>query len=242
MTRALFAVAVGLGCGCAAHPSPALPTQAEWRAARAWLGELRASQPVLPFGAIVRVELRDPRSGRALSARGAVAVDPHRAMRMVLLGPAGSTALDVWATADLWRFEAPAAQMLRRGGQDDDPTLPIGFFRWWFLAPLDGRLLTAVAGTGSERFILRRGADIIDLTDTQDGTGHVVTASRRAQGWVDRIDFRGAALGAEPGDRATYDHEASGVHVEVLVESLSGTPEPAAFADPDGPGGERVGR
>lgn len=242
MMRARHVVAYVLCCSCAVAASPPPPTQSEWQAAREWLHDLRACEPIGPFGAVVRVLLRHPRSGRVLSARGAVAVDPHRAVRMVLVGPAGGTALDVWVTPDRWRFEAPFAKVLRRGGPDDNPALPIGFFRWWFLAPVDGRLLTAVAGTDSERFILRRGGDTIDLTDAHSGKAHIVTASRRSRGSVDRVNVRGAFPGATPGDRVTYDHEASGVHVEVLVESRSDTPTPAAFADPDGPEGARVGQ
>jgi len=232
-----------LACGgCGAASSPPLPTQVEWQAARAWLEGLRRAEPSKPFGEVVSVSLRDPHTGRTFSARGAVAVDPHRALRMVLVGPAGATAIDVWATAESWRFEIPAAGVRRRGGREDDPSLPVGFFRWWFLGPVDGRLLTSVAVDGGERLVLRRGGDTVDLTDLRAGPRHDVEATRRSEGALDRIVFAGTSFAGAPGDHATYDHEGSGVHVEVSVESMSDAPDPAAFTDPDepdarGPGG-----
>jgi hypothetical protein len=232
---------VALASGCAANVSPPLPTQAEWSAARVWLDELRATEPTKPFAAVVQVALREPHTGRAFSARGAVAVDPHHAVRMILVGPAGATALDVWATPDRWRFEVPAANILRRGGREDDPSLPIGFFRWWFLAPLEGRLLTSVAGGSRERFVLRDRDATVDLTDSRGAAGealHLVSASRRAGDAVDRIAFRGASFAAAAGDSATYDQEGSGVHVEVRIESPADAPDPAAFVDPDSPQGK----
>ncbi len=237
---AAFAVlAASTACSMTPGVRP-MPTQHEWDVARAWLSDLRAGEPAQPFGAVVQVTLREPHSGRTFSARGAVAIDPHRAFRMILVGPGGATALDVWGTRDAWRFEVPAAHVLRHGGREDDPSLPIGFFRWWFLAPLSGRLLTSVADASPDRqrFILRDGVATVDLTDVRGPRGHAVTAARLVEGReaaVDRVDFQGAsfAVALASGDRATYDEDPSGVHVEVLVESPTGAPDPAAFADPD---------
>jgi hypothetical protein len=221
-------------CSGARAVSPPPPTETEWTAARAWLADLRATEPLKPYGAVVRVSLREPHTGRTFSARGAVAVDPHRAMRMILLGPAGATALDVWVTPDRWRFEVPAANLLRRGGSGDDASLPIGFFRWWFLAPMNGRLLTSDAAGRAERLVLRDGAATVDLTDVRDPFGHAILASRRSHGALDSLAFRGESLAAQPGDHAAYDQASSGVHVDVTVESLSDAPDPAAFVDPEG--------
>ena len=219
--------------------SPPLPTQAEWDTARAALADLRATESTQPFGAVVRVSLREPHTGRTYSARGAVAVDPQRALRMILIGPGGGTALDIWTTPEHWRFEVPAANVLRRGGRADDASLPIGFFRWWFLAPARGRLLTSLAVPGGERFVLRDGASTIDVTDVPStrGHGHTLTASRRGgeNDSVDLLRFVGAGLVPVSGDHATYDDPSSGVHVEVDVEGPSDAPDPLAFADPDAP-------
>ena len=226
--------------GCAAPVSPRLPTEPEWVAARSWLHDLRATQPDKPFGAVVSVSLREPHTGKTFDARGAVAVDPHHAMRMILIGPAGATALDVWATLDEFRLEIPAANVLRRGGRAADPALPIAFFRWWFLDPVGGRLLASFArpaGERSVRLVLRAGEATVDLVDTKRDSAsserHELVASRLDREVTDRIDFVGASLGVTPGDHATYDSASSGVHVEVAVESRSDAPDPVAFADPD---------
>ena len=143
-TTALAALASAVACA-SREPLTPLPTQPAWDAARRWLEALRASEPASPYGAVVRVSLREPRTGHTFAARGAVAVDPHHALRMILLGPGGATALDAWVTPERWRFAVPPAGVLRRGGREDDPSLPIGFFRWWFLSPVGGRLLTSEA-------------------------------------------------------------------------------------------------
>jgi hypothetical protein len=240
MMRLALGVLFVASIGCHAPAAEALPSQAEWLAARSTLESLRAGEPTTPFGAMVHVVLHDARSGRAFAARGAVVVDPHRALRMVLIGPAGATALDVWATADRWRFEVPAAHVLRRGGREDDPTVPVGFFRWWFLGAVDGRLLTSVTQSEGTRLVLRSEQSTIDLTARRSRTGLTLAATRRAAGAVDHIELRGLALAPSAGDRVTYDREESGVHVEVSVESRLEAPDPAAFLDPDGPLGERV--
>jgi hypothetical protein len=152
---------------------------------------------------------------------------------MILVGPGGATALDVWATAEEWRMEIPAASILRRGGASDDAMLPIGFFRWWFLAPAEGRLLTSVEVPGGERFVVRSGAATVDMTDVARGARRWITATRRASGLVERVELDGASFAMATGDHATYDAEASGVHVEVTVEAPADAPDPAAFVDPD---------
>ena len=224
----------GSGRGCRL----ALPTEAEWLAARQRLAELRATEPTKPFGAVVRVALREPHTGKTFAARGAIAVDPHRALRMVLVGPGGATALDVWATADHWRFEVPAAGLLRRGGREDDPGPP-------------DRVLPLVVPRASRRSTPRelrracerRGRQVrpaararrpsIWSTKPRPG-GHDVVAARR--------DPRGTRIGhrlsrarasrsaRRPRQRTT--RKATGVHVEVIVESASDAPDPACVHRP----------
>ncbi len=152
---------------------------------------------------------------------------------MILVGPGGATAIDVWATKAAWRFAVPPLAIHRRGGSEDDPTLPVGFLRWWFLAPVDGTLLTSVASEQGLRLILRSDDSIIDLVEREGESGRTMVASRRAPGLSDRVEFHGASFTPSPGDRATYDEEPSGVHVEVVVEDAADTPDPEAFVDPD---------
>jgi len=87
--------------------------------------------------------MREPRSGRVIRGRGGLAVVPGRALRMILVGVAGVTMLDAWVTPARWRVAVPMLGVLRRGGADDPADLPIGFLRWWFFTPLEGRLFAA---------------------------------------------------------------------------------------------------
>jgi hypothetical protein len=216
-----------------------MPSQSEWDDAHRHLAELASTEPAKPYGALVHVTMREPRSGKVFSARGALAVDPQRALRMILVGPGGSTAIDVWVTRDAWRFEVPPVKLLRRGGEDEDAALPIGFFRWWFLGRTHGRLLTSEHGADGERLVLSSGGAIVDLIDfpPAEGHPHTVTATRLASGLSDRLEFQGISFAPTAGDHATYDDDLSGVHVEVEVERPNGAPDPAAFADPDAPAG-----
>jgi hypothetical protein len=211
------------------------PSQAEWTLARGRLAELRASQPSHPYVEVVHVYVRDPRTGRTFQGRGAVAVDPHRAMRMVLVGPGGATALDAWTTRDRWRFALPALDRVQRGSVSDD-ALPVGFFRWWFLAPFDGRLLTARARPGSTLFVLRQGsATITMLFETAGDSARAGLAQRREGGGLDRLAWLGRGLVPAGGDRALYEQPRTGLRVEVDIESISGDPpDPEDFQDPDG--------
>ena len=228
------------------RPPAAWPSQPEWTEARARLAALRVTAPGVPYTEVVNVTMRDPRSGRTLQARGAVAVAPHRALRMILLGPGGSTALDVWATPDRWRLAVPPLGLLRRGAAEADPALPIGFFRWWFLAPLDGRLLDGRATSTSAFYVLRADRTTVTVWSEggTDGEGEArlrLRAVRREGGQrIDRLAWSGRSLRPAAEDRATYEQLRSGLLVEVGVESVSdGPPEDAAFEDPDGAQGRQ---
>jgi hypothetical protein len=166
-------------------------------------------------------------------------------MRMILVGPGGATAMDAWVTPDAYRFEVPAIGLLRRGGARADPGLPVEFFRWWFLAPFDGRLLASFGGRALAEqgivlcegrvFLLSRGGSTITLCDTSSTEAGPLemAASRRGSGALDRLAFHG---GADPreGDCAVYEEARSGVRVEIEVESPDADPpDPLAFRDPD---------
>lgn len=230
------------GCAPARTPTPII-LQTEWTRAREDLAVLRKDTAEAPYVELVRVAVREPHTGRVLEGRGAVAVDPHRAMRMILLGPGGRTALDVWVTHDQWRFSIPALGLTRRG-DPRHPTydLPIGFFRWWFLEPLDGRLLTITTTHAGERaFVLREGAATVLLREaapiaTAVGRRHFVALRREADD-VDRLEWVARSLRPGPGDRALYMQKTTGLEVQVLVEAVSpDPPDAAAFLDPDDKG------
>jgi hypothetical protein len=238
----LFIASASCAAGALAPPDP---TAAEWQAARVRLEALRDSQPDQPYGIVVRVTLREPRSGRSFVARGALAVDPRRAMRMILLGPGGTTALDAWVTPDAYRFEVPPIGLLDRGGEHANPSLPVDFFRWWFLAPVDGRLLASYAGPSlslsrvaecrGRWFILRRGASTVTLCDgPEEGRAFEIFGTERTGAKDERLSFRGEGLVPHAGDTARYEDVRSGVRAEVDVESRDADmPDPVAFLDPD---------
>ncbi len=237
-------LALASACAQVSSPPPD-PTTAQWQAAQVRLEALRAGQPAAPYGVVVRVTLREPRSGRSFVARGAVAVDPHRALRMILLGPGGTTALDAWVTPEAYRFEVPSIGLLEKGGERADPALPVAFLRWWFLAPVDGRLLAGFSGPDvslphlaacpGQWFILRRGASTVTLCDGPKPGGTVEMFATERNGEEDeRLSFRGRGLSPHAGDTARYEGGRSGVRAYVEVESLDGDPpDPRAFLDPD---------
>jgi hypothetical protein len=239
MGRVTFPLVLALGA-CTARPAvPPDVSQPEWTQCRARLAEVRAREPARPYAERVRLSIRDPQTGHAYEARGAVAVSPARAVRMLLVGPGGSTALDVWVTRDQYRFAVPPIHLEKRGGAslDDAKGLPIGMLRWWFLSPLEGRLLFArsspasdLAGSPESMFILRDGAATVAVrTD-----GKRFTAFRREGERVEEMEWRGSGLSPEAGAQARYVDGTLGLRVDVVVEDVSSDePDPEAFADPD---------
>jgi hypothetical protein len=244
---------LALGCGEAAptrgpyeliakHPPVEVATrvpavsQREWTEARDRLTRLRRGRPDRPFVERVRLAISDPRTGRQYQARGAVAVSPGRAARMMLIGPGGATALDVWVTKERFRFAVPAINLEKRGGSDpaDAKGLPIGMLRWWFLSPLAGRLLLARSSPEESAWILRDGGATVTLrTD-----GHRFIALRRADDALEAIEWVSRGLVPQTGEHGRYVDGRYGLRVDVLVEEvLPDEPDPEAFADPDAEGG-----
>jgi hypothetical protein len=246
MTRLAAAIVAALalaGCGHASADAPAPePSQVVWTTARARLTALRASESSRPYAVVLRVAFREPGSGKVVQARGALAVRPHDAMRMILVGPGGATALDLWVTKERWRFVVPALDYKRSGGAggEDSRGLPVSFFRWWFLAPLDGRLLSAAGDERHPTFLLRTQESTIlvrDLSGADDGA-HLVALRREAiregRALVEALEWVGEDLSPHPGDRGRYVQSPTGLEVEVLVEALADSePDPTAFDDPD---------
>ncbi|MEO8800840.1 MAG: hypothetical protein ABI551_23315 [Polyangiaceae bacterium] len=240
--------------GCTAPPSRVpTATQASFSEGRSILAELRRHSPHGAFVENVRVTMREPRTGRTIQARGAVAVEPRRAMRLVLLGPGGATALDVWVTRDAWRFAVPALDLVRHSkdndndGDDDRAAgFPIGFFRWWFLEPLDGKLLTAFDlplspeersyATALHYLVIRKDESTIGLKIADTPRGRVYFATRRTPGkrMVDHLRWASHAFSPGPGSGASYIQSVTGIRVDIEIESISpDEPDPAAFLDPD---------
>ena len=241
MTRGsalVFAAALASGCANKARPDGGL-TQADWSKARERLAWMRSTEIARPYALELRVYMHEPWTGRSFESRGALAVFPHRAARMVLIGPGGATALDMWLTRERFRFVVPAADFKRAGGVDDPAArgLPVGFFRWWFLAPLEGRLLTARIEPQGPTFVLREGGGTITLRERRVRGREHLLAERREAGALEGLEWIGRSFSPHAGDRAKYVQDTTGLEVEVLVEAVSPEePDPAAFLDPDDPG------
>jgi len=244
--RALVGVAlVACLAGCApASPFARLPrvTQREWDRGRATLLAARAELPKEPYTLVVAVDMIEPRTGRTFTARGGLAVLPGKAVRLQLLGPGGGTALDAWLTRERFRFDVPAVNLHKRGnvGGAEAEGLPIGFFKFWFLSQLEGRLLFAKPSREGTYLVLRDGAATIEMFRAARG-GHV-EAERVAFGAPLIEELSVEASGAIPraGDKATYraittngGARVLGLAAQVRVESVGDeAPDPAAFEEP----------
>lgn len=227
------------GCGAHAQPAPwpgaRLPAEggsALWRVERARHATLR--QGYLwdqPTTANVGLEIEQPLIGKAMRARGAVAVAQPHALRMILLGPGGTTALDMWVCGDEFRFAVPALDLVKRGDASTPAEelrgLPIAFLRWWLLRPLSGQLLSFARYDDHTRYIVRDGEDVVRVDDT----GDAVRATRGTAGHVESVSASTKRCGT-----VSYRQHATGLNVIVSCEGISDTPPPArAFADPDDP-------
>jgi hypothetical protein len=231
------AVVLGACAACAVPPAPHVePTLEQWLATRDDLAKMRSTLASKPFVAQISVAMHDPRSGRTFDGRGAVAVDRARGVRMILLGPAGATAVDAWVTRDRYRFAVPAIDVVRRGRGDEPEArvLPVGFFRWWFLAPLEGQLLTFVGYPDAGTWVLRDGDATSELSIVRGDAVYVMQAVRHAHGRDETLAWRARSFAPRAGDSGTYRDSASGFAVDVRVDAISDDPpSPEAFADPD---------
>ncbi len=253
-----LAVLFGAICGCTpARTVPALPhlEASELSVDRVAHVAVRA-----PTGAVkqtLSILVRDEISGKGFEGRGVVAVRPRSALRMILLGPGGTTAMDVWIRGkpggwEEFRVSIPALGRVVRG----DPSTPRAQLRgmpvellWrWIVDPFGGALVHA-----------RRGLVRADGTVTQgDGLvawvlrGHTMEVRTRfgpvdapeAQGWwVERGRVTGTVSGTEARIAGTdalfpvvvvyrsYDPPMS-VRVQGEATELATIPS-STFEDPD---------
>ena len=93
---------------------------------------------------------------------------------MILLGPGGTTALDLWIDGDRFRFAVPAIdlrQARRRGDAARRDARPAGRLPALVAAPPGRRARCSgtSARRGGDRFVLRDGAAIVDLRAADDG-------------------------------------------------------------------------
>jgi hypothetical protein len=225
---------------CAARaPTPVevATASSSWPALRQGLARERASLPDRPWAAGLRATVTVPRQSRVFEGRGAIAVAPGRAVRMVLVGPAGATLLDAWATAAAWRIAIPPADLVRRGGPEDPPDLPIGFLRWRFLRPFEGTLLGGALEPHAVTWVLRDGDAVVEVRLSPADPGVVLALSRNRSGRAERIVEQRRADTPHEGDRVSYREERGGIGADLLVESIAPrSPDERAFSDPDAEG------
>lgn len=224
--KALLVLAVA---GCASAGEPAVnPTQAQWDEGLRRLEALRATFPKTAYTQPVTVDFREPYTRRRFEGRGAVGVDPGRAMRMILVGPAGEPALDVWVTRDAWRMSVPAIHLVRRGGRDAPDGMPIGFFRSWFIDPLGGNLLAI--GRDDDLVVRDHEGGTLDVSDVSFAPRPAAHVRRRKGRATERFAF---ALGKD-GGTASYVSESTKLAVEVKLGPVQkDPPDPQAFEDPE---------
>jgi hypothetical protein len=231
-------LACDLACAPPSVPPWVHPTPAEWREASAGLDQFRAALPAAPYTVLVSTTLRDPRSGRVIDGRGALAVAPGLGLRMILVGVAGATLLDAWVTPNAWRIAVPAASIVRRGGVTSPPTLPVAFLRWWFLGRFAGGLFASRLRPDERLWLVRDDDAVVELRLGRCERGTRLLARRRTADGSDResvAECRAAAI-PSAGDTVRYADETSGLEVTFAVEGIaSEPPDPAAFRDPDEP-------
>jgi hypothetical protein len=229
-----------LSVSCVPRPPPPPPwppaTSRTWPELRRSLESERESRPADAWAAGLRITMADPVTGRVVDGRGAIAVAPGRAVRMILVGGAGSTVLDAWVTRARWRVAVPPLDLVRRGRLEDPRDMPIGFLRWWFLTPLTGTLFAAALVGGGTSWLLRDGSAVIELRRDACSRGSLLAATRRAPGSVQSVSECRERADPRPGDWARYADEVRGLRVNVVLESVAATPpDAAAFVDPDAP-------
>lgn len=211
-------------------------TQGEWRSARAELAELRAELPRDPHVEIVSIAMHAP-GGIRFDGRGAVAVAPGRALRMLLLGPGGRTALDVWATDTQFRLSVPDLDVVEQGGASAPRHLPVELFREWFLSPLEGRLLAAGTMDRERVFLIRHHSRPLEFhvgARESDGRRHF-TLEKHDGLASERVEWRSVRILPSVGDVVHFRRPAMGLELAVEIESVSTEPpDPAAFEAPEG--------
>lgn len=253
-SRVLAVVAL-LGCGRGGPPPTPPPrlTRAELEAGpRLSPAELRtlARAPRTDVRQTLRIALLEGVSGRGFEGRGALVVRPGQALRMILLGPGGTTAMDVWIGGPRFRAAIPALDRIVRGDETTPRAtmrgLPIDLLRRWLVAPFGGRLVHARRATVDATGRVVPGEGLLAFSLFEHDLVVRAREGDRERGW---FFAHGAVHGHVEGRLTTlsdgslfpsavvFDGDDPPLRVTVTAETTElapGVPD-SAFADPDAP-------
>lgn len=234
--RAAAAAGVALvvmGCAPSGPSAWRPPTRAELETAHARLSVLRAELGTRTEE--VRIALEAPLLPGEVRARGAIAASPGRAVRMILVGPGGGTAADLWLDAERHRLALPGRDEVIRGRRGDPlPFVPVDLLRSWFLEPLAGELLhVAVTPQGSQAVLQGRDG-VVFVSLPSDGS----LILERGAGTRDVERIRSPS-GARCGE-VVYERPRTGVRASITCEARRTRVAERALIDPDAsPGAPR---
>jgi len=197
----------------------------------------------------IALALREPITGKTLESRGALAISPPESLRMIMVGPGGTTSLDLWLHDDEFRFAVPAIDLLKRGNAQTPKSqmrgLPVDFLRWWLLRPTSGTLLWHVFRDTGTWFVLRDGSAIVDLHVAKSGkitarrTTWEVISDKPTNQPTDKRKLDEETIEADKFGCGIVRYRQASTNLRVTVtcesEDSERPPNPRAFVDPDAP-------
>lgn len=233
----LLAAAWLLGCGgSAAVPKP--PKLQDGPALTRAQLDLRAHRPTRIVKQELSIAIVDLASGKGFEGRGVVMVKPREALRMILLGPGGTTAMDVWIVQGRFRVAIPALDRVVRGDastpRETMRGLPVDLLWRWLVDPFGGTLVAARAeGEGVLAFLKRGGTAFEIRRRDAAGTDGWFYEHGKLIGYAHGREIRlGDASFPEDVDYTGLD-PAMKVHVKGTGATLVDEVSPKVFADPD---------
>lgn len=224
--------------GCAADRVGAPPLDpSAFIEARDRLASISRSVPVERTEKI-SLTIEAPYLPADIRARGAVAVRTPDSLRMILLGPGGTTAMDLWSHGERFRFAIPALERTIVGDAstplEKKRGLPVDFLRWWMLRPLGGKLLAARRVGDDLEILLDDDGRVTTATLKDDGQ---VMAHRRwwseGRGVVDEEWLEATGLGCAT---VRYRQRSTSISVVAVCESRREGASARAFEEPAGDG------
>lgn len=237
MKRVTAGVSLVACVACSQAPRASHPDVAAICEARAFIARTREASAAR-FTQNLRVTLSSEHAPAELAARGALSARRPSDLRMLLLGPGGSTAVDVLLDERGYRFAMPPLDRIVRGTWAEASAtrraLPVDFLRWWLLRPLEGELVHAERRGLRLRLVLRDANTSIDLQIDDRGPVHGERLTFDERGVrVDRETLDASRFGC---GAARYTQESSGLIADIACEREREGAADKAFVDPDAAG------